>query len=156
MTNILLKRGTSNAISNYIGKAGEIVLDSLTNHIIIQDGSTKGGIKVANISGISSSSSKSYIVETYHSGNNWYRIYSDGFKEQGRITSNIATGTTITFLKSYTDIPTVNFIVNRNATPDADSSGHWIQKISTSNFTITSNWSSSTMKIPVHYISFGY
>ena len=112
MTNILLKRGTSNAISNYIGKAGEIVLDSSTNHIIIQDGSTKGGIKVANVDDVSNLSSKSYIVETYQSGSSWYRIYSDGFKEQGGMyttNSSSSSSVTITLLKEMTS---TNYYVN--------------------------------------------
>ena len=80
MTDILLKRGASNAISNYIGKVGEIVLDSSTNHIIIQDGFTKGGIKVANVDDIKGNNG---IIETYANRTSWYRIWSDGWTEQG-------------------------------------------------------------------------
>lgn len=103
MTNILLKRGTSNAISNYKGKVGEIVLDSSTNHIIIQDGSTKGGIKVANVD--DTKRTDPYIIETYSKGNSWYRVWSDGWKEQGNTEQykNANDERTITLIKPYKD-----------------------------------------------------
>ena len=44
--------------------------------------------------------SRAYIVENYVSGTSWYRVYSDGFCEQGGEASNI-TDTTITFLKPF-------------------------------------------------------
>lgn len=44
------------------------------------------------------------IVETYVNGTSWYRVYSDGWCEQGgRFQSNDATNTTVTFLKPYKD-----------------------------------------------------
>lgn len=41
------------------------------------------------------------VVENYRSGNNWYRVWSDGWLEQGGQT---VTNTTVTFLKAYTDV----------------------------------------------------
>lgn len=48
---------------------------------------------------------KPYITETYKNGSSWYRIYSDGWCEQGGIVSvaQNSTGTTVTLLKSYLD-----------------------------------------------------
>ena len=40
-----------------------------------------------------------HIVETYHNGTEWYRVYSDGWCEQG----GKITGTTVTFLKEFAD-----------------------------------------------------
>lgn len=43
-----------------------------------------------------------YIVETYQNGSSWYRIYSDGWCEQGGIVAtNIGTSGTIALLKEY-------------------------------------------------------
>lgn len=39
------------------------------------------------------------IIEAYNSGTNWYRVYADGWCEQGGRCS--ATGQTVTFLKPY-------------------------------------------------------
>ena len=51
-----------------------------------------------------------YVVETFHNGTSWYRLYSDGWCEQGDSYCYIpAAGTTITLLKSYssTDYSTI-------------------------------------------------
>ena len=45
-----------------------------------------------------------YITETYQNGNSWYRIWSDGWIEQGgKTTIPTASGTTINFLKSFSN-----------------------------------------------------
>ena len=53
------------------------------------------------------------IVETYRSGTSWYRVYSDGWCEQGGIYDNGSNAreiyTSLTFLKPYAN---VNYIVN--------------------------------------------
>ena len=42
------------------------------------------------------------VVETYVNGTDWYRIYSDGWVEQGgRFSSADQTNTTVTFLKQF-------------------------------------------------------
>ena len=45
------------------------------------------------------------VVETYINGESWYRVYSDGWCEQG-ITTNVSAGATYTwtFLKPYINI----------------------------------------------------
>lgn len=54
---------------------------------------------------ISRQECKAYIVETYKNGASWYRIYSDGWCEQGGESPQPANTTqnTITLLKSYKD-----------------------------------------------------
>jgi hypothetical protein len=47
---------------------------------------------------------KPHIIETYVNGTSWYRVWSDGWIEQGGTTTRSATGEfTITFLKSFTN-----------------------------------------------------
>lgn len=41
------------------------------------------------------------VTETYHNGVNWYRVYSDGWCEQGQMFHTIANNTNITFLKPF-------------------------------------------------------
>lgn len=49
---IHLKRGNTAAITAYTGPAGEVVIDTETKHLHIQDNATVGGIKVANVADI--------------------------------------------------------------------------------------------------------
>ena len=46
--------------------------------------------------------SRGYVVESYHNGTDWYRIYSDGWIEQGgRFYNNADVVNTISFLKPF-------------------------------------------------------
>ena len=46
--------------------------------------------------------SRGYVVDSYHNGSEWYRIYSDGWCEQGgRFYNNANTVNTISFLKPF-------------------------------------------------------
>ena len=49
---IYLKRGNTAAITAYTGSVGEVVIDTETKHLHIQDNATAGGIKVANVADI--------------------------------------------------------------------------------------------------------
>lgn len=74
----------ANAVQNLeLLDAGE-VLESLADKISHQD-------------------CKAYITETYHNGTSWYRIYSDGWCEQGGYLSTAGSGVTqtITYLKQF-------------------------------------------------------
>lgn len=44
---------------------------------------------------------KSYVIETYVNGTSWYRVYSDGWCEQGGVISVSSSSVTINFLKSF-------------------------------------------------------
>lgn len=44
------------------------------------------------------------VVETYKNGTSWYRIYSDGWCEQGGYFTCSSAGQILTFLKQFTDI----------------------------------------------------
>lgn len=80
MSKILVKRGTNLAVSQYIGESGELIFDTTNKRLSVCDGSSKGGIQVANVSDLPNN--KSYVViETYTNGSNWYRVYNDGWIE---------------------------------------------------------------------------
>ena len=62
------------------------------------------------------------IIETYVSGNDWYRVYSDGWCEQGgrafydnSIGSGTNKNTSVTFLKNFADL-NYSFMVTSNRT----------------------------------------
>ena len=61
---------------------------------------TKANIDLSNCT-------KPYIVETYVNGTSWYRVYSDGWCEQGGQTTTASQ--TVTFLKSFNNIPTMTW-----------------------------------------------
>ena len=48
------------------------------------------------------------VIETYNNGSNWYRIWSDGWVEQGGVITARSNGTTINFLKPFRD---ANYVV---------------------------------------------
>lgn len=61
-----------------------------------------------SVMNIVDSNSSRVVVNTYKSGNDWYRIWSDGWKEQGgELTGTIANTLTHTFLVPFTQRPTV-------------------------------------------------
>ena len=46
----------------------------------------------------------SFVVETWRDGANWYRLYNDGWCEQGgSSTGNGNSGITVSLLKTYSD-----------------------------------------------------
>lgn len=52
------------------------------------------------------------VIETYKNGANWYRVWSDGWIEQGGVTSTTRGAETVTYLKPFSD---TNYFVVKNA-----------------------------------------
>ena len=44
---------------------------------------------------------KAYVTETYQNGSSWYRVYSDGWCEQGGAVESISASPSITFLRPF-------------------------------------------------------
>ncbi len=65
-----------------------------------------------------------YVTEVYRNGTSWYRVYSDGWCEQGGVVSATTSQTTITLLKTYSD---TNY------------QGHVTERASTANTNVQSN-----------------
>lgn len=65
---IILKRGTQKAIENYKGIQGELVIDIANQELRLMNGNDLGGKLLR------------YVVESYQDSNNFYRVYSDGWK----------------------------------------------------------------------------
>ncbi len=76
-----------------------------------------------------SNCTRPYITETYHNGSEWYRLWSDGFIEQGGSIHSSGTGVsdkTITFLKPFS---TTSYVFNRttwNGSTAVTATAYWI------------------------------
>lgn len=66
-------------------------------------------LRVAQAIAAQGASADAYVVETYHSGKSWYRVWSDGFVEQGGFSdSPFSQTTTVTLIKPLT---TTNYTI---------------------------------------------
>ena len=83
---------------------------------------------------------KAYIVETYRNGNNWYRVWSNGFCEQGGLIhkgSGEVANNLITFFKPYLEVPNVIFTRRFNSDTSGSSTAIQIRTHSVWNVTLT-------------------
>ena len=95
----------------------------------VQDGSGNKFLTSGNVT--------AYITETYKNGTSWYRVWSDGWCEQGGYNSNNLA--TINLLKQYTD---TNYIVITTILSESSSGNYYATKVSnktTSNFIMAGN-----------------
>lgn len=82
-----------------------------------------------------SSLNNPYLVESYVNGNNWYRIYSDGWIEQGgRAEGGLNATKTYTFLKPFASKPDV--VIGTILSPAATSYQVVITSLSTTSMSI--------------------
>lgn len=63
-----------------------------------------------------------FVVESYNDGNNWYRIYKNGWCEQGGRMNGKDTGVTLNLLKPYKDLNYDGFVQQSVSTHSADAS----------------------------------
>lgn len=78
------------------------------------------------------------VVETYQNGTSWYRVYSDGWCEQGGKTDVLPSNvnTTISFLKTFAN---TNYNITAcerydGGTSDNNNENYWVSSVSTSSF----------------------
>lgn len=81
----------------------------------------------------------SVCVESWHEGTEWYRVYSDGWCEQG---GPFANDESITFFKQYSSIPNIACTPTTTASTITNQ-GLCVSQLSTSGFHINtgSSWS---------------
>ena len=95
-------------------EAGEIIVDSDEKKLYVGDGTTKGGVRVGgddkvlweNIVG-APKTPKAYITEVWRNDESWYRVWSDGWIEQGGIYlhDDVQKVAKITFPKPFSKKP---------------------------------------------------
>ncbi len=114
---IYFKHGSKSAVDNYVGHSNEIIVDTDSNTLRLCDGETRGGFEIPNsdiidrkisaeISDLKTFSELPHIIETYTNGSSWYRVFSDGWCEQGGLFGEQYTAyseKTFTFLKPFKD-----------------------------------------------------
>jgi len=59
------------------------------------------------------------VTETYQNGTSWYRVYSDGWCEQGGVANATYTGTVIKLLKPYKDLDYKGLVINNGVNTSA-------------------------------------
>lgn len=77
-----IRRGTTQANDLFIGKEGELSMDTTTKGLRIHDGQTAGGFKIDTV--------VDFQVPTSSNNYTWYRKYSSGWVEQGGIVTKTA------------------------------------------------------------------
>ena len=109
--------------------------DTVQDASLINAGAVLG--QLANVN----AASRGYVVDSYHNGTEWYRIYSDGWIEQGGIVSMPKIGWyPVTFLKPFSDT---------NYTVVGSQSDISTESVFTNAECIVSRTSSSMMKISI-------
>lgn len=111
-----IRRGTTQANDLFIGKEGELSMDTTTKGLRIHDGQTAGGFKIDTV--------VDFQVPTSSNNYTWYRKYSSGWVEQGGYkTSGAAGATTITLpveMASISFFPQVTRMGGSTSTSNID------------------------------------
>lgn len=84
-----------------------------------------------------SQSDVKYIVETYSSGTNWYRVWSDGWIEQGGKTPSVGNdiSITVTLNKAFSNTNYyINLTSNTTTTTFNSAQPNWVNSRTTTNF----------------------
>lgn len=96
--------------------------------------------------------SRGYLVESYRNGTEWYRVYSDGWIEQGGAVTGANAIVTITFPHVFTVVPTVM----STTTGQGNSSGNWYGYPIRNSITTTSFQAGSLTSEKTLWVAFGY
>ena len=98
------------------------------------------------------------VIETYQSGNSWYRVYSDGWCEQGGVISAVAydsSSINLVYLKTFRD-NYYNFQATTAGTDHAVDSACYEAKSATGIRVISGNQSGSNAGTDVQWLACGY
>ena len=89
--------------------------DTVQDASLINAGAVLGQLSNVN------AASRGYVVDSYHNGTEWYRIYSDGWCEQGGVVSSPATDSSnsVSLLRGFTDT-NYSLLVTENGTTISD------------------------------------
>ena len=104
---------------------------------------------------VSTLESRKMIKETYKNGDNWYRIWTDGWIEQGGKVARGFTGT-ITFPKPHTAIPIVVCACVYNRADTFHAREAYPNTVTAKTFTITNAVPAGNSADHIKYYSFGF
>lgn len=101
-----------------------------------------------------------YITSKYKNGNSWYRIWSDGWLEQGGTTSaGYNSPVTVSFIKQYEEVPLTVYMIASNASADGNPNQSRIATIVSRNsdkFIYTVSTPSAQSTVPIIWSASGY
>ena len=87
---------------------------------------------------------KVHLKESYTNGTSWYRVYSDGWCEQGGSITSGSGWRTISFIKQFKDLPNITTSCSDNGSKDSCATSLSINSITTSNFQCALCWASNS------------
>lgn len=93
------------------------------------------------------------IIKEYKEGTEWYRIYSDGYLEQGGLLNGSSSIQTVNFLVSFSDTPTLTFTRTTTRGGTSYDNELYPYSVSATNFTFQVN---TTALIDNKWFAFGY
>lgn len=144
-----VRRGTTMANNLFTGAEGEITMDTVEKGLRVHDGSLRGGYKVPTLVGVQYPSATNNYT--------WYRKYSDGWVEQGGIsTTDGSNPTPITLPVEMVDANYIPFIQGRTGS-DGYSGATWqVMPVNTATSTQTSTKFYAQASITGYNLSFGW
>ena len=130
-----IRRGTTQANDLFIGKEGELSMDTTTKGLRIHDGQTAGGFKIDTV--------VAFQLPTAANNYTWYRKYASGWVEQGGIIPrDVGTSGTITLPVTMSD---TNYTVTSNT---GNNGANNFFNVDTMNMTATTmNWYKSSASL---------
>lgn len=170
MTRIQIRRDTSVnwATYNPILADGEFALETDTRKIKIGNGEQpytelayQGDSELEKKANTDfSNASIPYITSKYRNGNSWYRIWSDGWLEQGGTSSaGYNSPVTVSFIKQYDAVPLTVTMIAANASADGNPNQSRIATIVSRNsdkFIYTVSTPSAQSTVPIIWSASGY
>lgn len=147
-------RNRQNQITDYLNDGVE--LKHGNSSIKLKDGyiDIKGNVNIVQ-NEVDDNSLHAYIISSYHNGFSWYRVYSDGWCEQGGQTTPISAGATgvTNLLKSFKSLDYSIQISSAGTYTAQGEANSCITAITVSTFSITSGARASS---PYFWMACGY
>ena len=103
-------------------------------------------------------SHNAHIIETYQNEHSWYRIWSDGFVEQGGIVESMGVKSTrtITLLKPYKDTNYSVIASFRSGTTGSWGNTMGAYPVSNTQIRVVQGWYGDTIKVHIQWRACGY
>ena len=146
-------RNKQNQISGYFAQGTE--LKHGNSSIKLRDGyiDIKGNVNIVQ-NEVDDDSLHAYVISSYHSGTDWYRVWSDGWCEQGG-SATVASGgsTPVTLHKTFKDLNYSLLTTSNSAYYNLGEANNTALKTSTSQITI---WNGSHITSEFSWEAKGY
>lgn len=150
--------GTEWELFNDVHLGSIVILNGEITTIVNQPYNDNWANKTATEVSTASSTRPAVIIENYINGNSWYRIFSDGWCEQGGVVSSPNNSVKkIDLLKKYTDT-TYSIFTNQQRCAGRDGAGDTIgaSAISVSQFQVWHGWYGGNCTTNVFWTTRGY